>query len=165
MIAFVLERNGVPMAEGVEFSDFTIALRWLGNTASTAVFASIEDVEAVHFTMNVVWPEDEEDDCSDCSCSACEMRQPMQVVPLSLDRHAEIRYLRERLETETQALAARVSRVEEVYGLLLGDPEPQGETCRLIATEGMPLCEGEDSCFEQGRCLGPKNLRRPWAGD
>lgn len=36
------------VAEGVEFSDRSIALRWRSSTPSTTVFDRIEHVEAVH---------------------------------------------------------------------------------------------------------------------
>lgn len=36
------------VADGVEFQDGTVVLRWLGSRASTVVYASIADVEAVH---------------------------------------------------------------------------------------------------------------------
>lgn len=36
------------VAEGVRFSDGSVALRWLTATASTGVYASIEDVEVIH---------------------------------------------------------------------------------------------------------------------
>ncbi len=53
---FVLRRNedfsGVSgvgdVAEGVEFSDGTAALRWRTGTASTAVYSSVADVETIH---------------------------------------------------------------------------------------------------------------------
>lgn len=46
------------VAEGVEFADGTVALRWLSETASTAVFASIDDVQKIHGhdgATRVVW--------------------------------------------------------------------------------------------------------------
>ena len=56
MRRFILVRNedvsGVSgigvVAEGVEFSDGTAVLRWLTSTASTAVYASVEDVITIH---------------------------------------------------------------------------------------------------------------------
>lgn len=36
------------MAEGVVFSDGTAAMRWLTEFASTAVYANIEQLEAIH---------------------------------------------------------------------------------------------------------------------
>lgn len=56
MYRFVLDRlldeTGVSgtgtVAEGVVFTDGTVALRWLSGTASTAVYASIADVIAIH---------------------------------------------------------------------------------------------------------------------
>ena len=36
------------VAEGVEFSDGTVVLRWMGATSSTIVHTSIAGVEAVH---------------------------------------------------------------------------------------------------------------------
>lgn len=53
---FVLRRNedetgisGVgDVAEGVQFTDGTCALRWRTARASTAVYASISDLEAIH---------------------------------------------------------------------------------------------------------------------
>lgn len=36
------------VVEGIEFSDGTIALRWLTDTTSTAVYASIDDVVTIH---------------------------------------------------------------------------------------------------------------------
>lgn len=56
MSRFVLQRlvdetgvSGVgEVAEGVIFADGTAALRWLTGTASTAVYASIADVIAIH---------------------------------------------------------------------------------------------------------------------
>lgn len=53
---FVLERledeSGVSgvgfVAEGVEFTDGSVTLRWRGERASTAVFSCLKDVEAIH---------------------------------------------------------------------------------------------------------------------
>lgn len=36
------------VAEGVEFADGTVAMRWLSETASTAIYGSLGDVEAIH---------------------------------------------------------------------------------------------------------------------
>jgi hypothetical protein len=36
------------VAEGVEFSDGTAALRWISAHRSTAVYASMADVETIH---------------------------------------------------------------------------------------------------------------------
>ena len=36
------------VAEGVEFSDGTAAMRWRSDVASTAVYSSMADVEAIH---------------------------------------------------------------------------------------------------------------------
>jgi hypothetical protein len=36
------------VAEGVAFTDGTVALRWLTATASTAVYASMADVAIIH---------------------------------------------------------------------------------------------------------------------
>jgi hypothetical protein len=56
MIPFVLNRiedetgisgTGV-VAEGVIFTDGTVAVRWLTETASMGVYQSIEDVETIH---------------------------------------------------------------------------------------------------------------------
>ena len=68
MRRFVLQRDedvgGVSgtgvVAEGVEFADGTAVIRWLGEFKSTAVFASVEDLVAVHGhegrTSLVFWP-------------------------------------------------------------------------------------------------------------
>lgn len=53
---FVLDRMSDPsgvsglgiVAEGVEFTDLSVAVRWLGEFPSTAVWASIEAVLVVH---------------------------------------------------------------------------------------------------------------------
>lgn len=67
MRRFVLERDrddtGISgtgtVAEGIEFSDGTVALRWLvGDHRSTVVWANIADVEAIHGhtgATRVVW--------------------------------------------------------------------------------------------------------------
>ena len=36
------------MAEGVLFSDGTVAMRWLSQHTSTAVYKDIHDVEVIH---------------------------------------------------------------------------------------------------------------------
>ena len=36
------------VAQGVIFTDGVVALRWMGSRKSTAVYASIEDVEKIH---------------------------------------------------------------------------------------------------------------------
>lgn len=36
------------VAEGVEFSDGSVCMRWLTSTSSTAVYNSIHDVEVIH---------------------------------------------------------------------------------------------------------------------
>ncbi len=46
------------VAEGVQFADGSCALRWLTATASTAIYASIGDLEAIHGhggRTRVVW--------------------------------------------------------------------------------------------------------------
>lgn len=68
---FVLERDvdhtGVsgtgPVAEGVEFSDGTVALRWMGSGRSTAVWPDLEEALSVHGhsgSTRVVWTGEEE---------------------------------------------------------------------------------------------------------
>jgi len=36
------------VAEGIEFRDGTVAMRWFGELASTAMYGSIEDLIAIH---------------------------------------------------------------------------------------------------------------------
>lgn len=36
------------IVEGLEFTDGTVSLRWLTGTTSTAIYASIDDVQAIH---------------------------------------------------------------------------------------------------------------------
>lgn len=36
------------VAEGVQFSDGVCAMRWMTDTATTTVFASVQDVESIH---------------------------------------------------------------------------------------------------------------------
>lgn len=36
------------VVEGLEFTDGTVALRWLTGTTSTAIYASIDDVRTIH---------------------------------------------------------------------------------------------------------------------
>ena len=36
------------VAEGVEFTDGTVVLRWLGHISSTVVFDNLHDVELIH---------------------------------------------------------------------------------------------------------------------
>lgn len=46
------------VAEGVEFSDGTCAMRWLTATASTALYASVGDITTIHGhggRTRVVW--------------------------------------------------------------------------------------------------------------
>ena len=46
------------VAEGVVFTDGTVALRWLSVYTSTAIYASLEDVELIHGHQGktkVVW--------------------------------------------------------------------------------------------------------------
>ncbi|MEU6768551.1 hypothetical protein ABZ916_39335 [Streptomyces sp. NPDC046853] len=46
------------VVEGLEFTDGTVALRWLTATTSTAIYASIADVETIHGhggKTRVVW--------------------------------------------------------------------------------------------------------------
>lgn len=53
---FVLQRHSDPsgvsgtgvVAEGIEFSDGSVALRWTGDTPSTAVWSDIRHVERIH---------------------------------------------------------------------------------------------------------------------
>ena len=50
------------VAEGVEFTDGTVVLRWLTALASTAVYRNIEECEAIHGhggATNLVWVDDE----------------------------------------------------------------------------------------------------------
>lgn len=49
------------VAEGVQFTDGTAVLRWTTATSSTAVYASIGDVEAIHGhggSTQIVWAGD-----------------------------------------------------------------------------------------------------------
>lgn len=49
------------IVEGIEFTDGTVALRWLTGTTSTAIYATIADVETIHGhggKTRVVWLED-----------------------------------------------------------------------------------------------------------
>lgn len=52
MRCFVLVRDiaGSPtdVAEGVVYTDGSVAIRWLSNTPSTILFNSVDDVVAVH---------------------------------------------------------------------------------------------------------------------
>ena len=56
MRMFVLQRDedetGVSgtgmVAEGVEFSDGRVAMRWMTATSSTAVYDSMDDIETIH---------------------------------------------------------------------------------------------------------------------
>lgn len=57
MRTFILERNEDPtgvsgtgvVAEGVEFEDGTVALRWcVGEHRSTVIWSSMKSVEAIH---------------------------------------------------------------------------------------------------------------------
>jgi len=54
------------VAEGVQFKDGTVAIRWMTETASTGVYASIDDVEVIHGHSGktiIKWDlEDTEDD-------------------------------------------------------------------------------------------------------
>lgn len=48
-----------PQFEGVEFSDGTVAVRWLTAKRSTAVWASLDDMLAIHghpeYGSEIVW--------------------------------------------------------------------------------------------------------------
>lgn len=44
------------VAEGVEFSDGMVALRWLGETASTNIYNSIDELETIHDHKNTDLP-------------------------------------------------------------------------------------------------------------
>jgi len=49
------------VAEGVQFTDGTAVLRWTTATSSTAVYASIDDLEAIHGhggSTQIVWAGD-----------------------------------------------------------------------------------------------------------
>lgn len=53
------------VVEGLEFTDGTVALRWLTATTSTAIYASIADVETIHGhggKTRVEWIDDLDDD-------------------------------------------------------------------------------------------------------
>jgi hypothetical protein len=46
------------VAEGVEFTDGTVAMRWKSDTASTAAYRCMEDVERIHGhngATRIVW--------------------------------------------------------------------------------------------------------------
>lgn len=50
------------VAEGVAFTDGTVALRWLTATASTAVYASMADVAIIHGhggATRILWLDDQ----------------------------------------------------------------------------------------------------------
>lgn len=36
------------VAEGIEFTDGSVSLRWLTTTTSTAIYNSVQDVETIH---------------------------------------------------------------------------------------------------------------------
>jgi hypothetical protein len=49
------------VAEGVEFSDGKVAMKWIGRISAVTIFESIEDVERIHGhagSTEVVWIED-----------------------------------------------------------------------------------------------------------
>ncbi|WP_369214422.1 hypothetical protein [Streptomyces flavofungini] len=53
------------VVEGLEFTDGTVALRWLTATTSTAIYASITDVETIHGhggKTRVVWVDQHDDE-------------------------------------------------------------------------------------------------------
>lgn len=43
------------VAEGVEFTDGTIAMRWLSEHTSTAIYRSAADVETIHGHNGETW--------------------------------------------------------------------------------------------------------------
>ncbi|MET9517454.1 hypothetical protein [Streptomyces sp. NPDC002994] len=50
------------IVEGLEFTDGTVALRWLTGTTSTAIYASMRDVETIHGhggKTRIVWIDDQ----------------------------------------------------------------------------------------------------------
>lgn len=51
------------VAEGVEFTDGTAAMRWLSEFRSTAVYASVDELRSIHLhhgATDLVWDDDEE---------------------------------------------------------------------------------------------------------
>lgn len=57
-----LDASGVSgtgrVAEGVTFTDGTVALRWLSEHTSTAIYGSVEDCESIHGhggATRIVW--------------------------------------------------------------------------------------------------------------
>lgn len=48
MRTFELHRDQKIVAQGVEFDDRSVAIRWLTDTTSTAVYANIEDAQKIH---------------------------------------------------------------------------------------------------------------------
>lgn len=67
MRCFCVDRNydtaTVTIAQGVEFDDGTVALRFLTRARSTAIYANIKDVESVHLgeDSTIVWANDHDD--------------------------------------------------------------------------------------------------------
>lgn len=56
------------VAEGVEFSDGTVAMRWRTSTASTALFASTNDLLTIHGhegASDITWVDDAPSDPAD----------------------------------------------------------------------------------------------------
>ena len=45
------------VAEGVEFTDGTVVMRWLTETPSTGLYNSIEELEAIHGHGGCSWVE------------------------------------------------------------------------------------------------------------
>lgn len=52
---FVLHYEEQIVAEGITFSDNTVALRWRGELPSTTIFGNVEDVIAVHPSTTLNW--------------------------------------------------------------------------------------------------------------
>lgn len=48
-----------PQFEGVQFSDSTVAVRWLTNNGSTAIWSSMEDLIKIHghpeYGTEIIW--------------------------------------------------------------------------------------------------------------
>ena len=53
-IAFELRYNSNIIAEGIEFSDKTVAIRWCNKVKSTEIWNSLKDLQKVHPTMEFV---------------------------------------------------------------------------------------------------------------
>jgi hypothetical protein len=137
-------------AEGVEFEDGACAVRWLSRYPSTAAFDGVDDIMAVHTSMDVVWLDEDAEDEDDRLAGVEEQLSNVA----SLLATVVVNTIPESKEREYLADL-------HAAGVPVSSPAPITEPCCwLPGYQGLELCT--EDCAVEGRCIDNPRQHRPW---